>query len=538
MGENHPYPHLADRASRTPDADALMFPHQDRRLSYRDWLDDAGRVAAGLLRRGLHPGDRVALLAENRPEWPTVQLGLAMAGMIVVPVNTHFREDELHFVLEHSRADAIVLSGSFRSRDYLEMVCAVRPRLPDLKAVVVLDHSVDREISYGELVSGQGLKEPASRCRASDPAAILYTSGTTGRPKGAVLTHGAMMTSARSTATRLGLAPTDRVTSNIPLFHCSGCVSAVLGALTAGCAYVGVPAFEPASMMRIICDCRATVFFTVPTALLAMAEHPDRHLFDLSGLRAVPVGATTTDPRLLRRWSDELGVAGVLQAYGLTEAATLVTCASPDDPDRFETAGAPVDAVEVRICDPDTGAEVARGTEGEVQVCGPTLMSGYLDDAAATEEALIEGKWLRTGDIGALRSDGKLVLSGSRIKDIVIRGGENVYPAEVEAVLHRHPDILEACVFGLPDPRYGEIVAAALRSSRGLDGASIAAHCADLLARYKIPVLAYAVEVFPLTASGKIKRAEVRAAALSGQLGSPTDLARATAADPLPKTRS
>jgi fatty-acyl-CoA synthase len=321
-----------------------------------------------------------------------------------------------------------------------------------------------------------------------------------------------MMMDAEGTADRLGLAKGDRWTSIVPLFHCAGCIMNILGCLQMGAAYVSVPSFDPETMFGTIESERCTFLTGVPTSYLAMLDHPARANYDLTSLKAGTCGGADCNPAILRRCAEEFPMPGLVQVYGQTEGATLFACPEAADPLRFETAGMALPGYELRICDP------ADGGIGEIQARGPMVMQGYYKNSEATAETLLPDGWLRTGDLGYLRADGRLVIAGGRLRDMIIRGGENIYPAEIENTLQLHEAVAASAVFGLPDDYYGEIVAAAVRLSVDATATDLRAFCESRIAKFKAPQRFYQVENFPLTPSGKIRKVELRQLAIDGKL--------------------
>ena len=507
----------AQAAARGMEA-GLIFPLSGGTMTFAAWDAAATALARSLLDLGLEPGDHLALLAENRIEWPVVQIAASRAGLVLVPLNTHYRDDDLAYALEQSNSRAIVLSPAFRSNRYLDMVTALRPKLVRLASVIVLDGEAPGCHGYSQLVAGgMSSKRRLPEAGSDDVAALLYTSGTTGFPKGTLLSHRAMLGNAFGTAMRLGLRPGDRWTSIIPLFHCAGCIMNLLGSLQTGAAYVGVPAFDPLDMFRIIETERCTALSGVPTSYVAMLDHPRRGTFDLSSLRTGTCGGADADPAQLRRCAEAFPQPGLCQVYGQTESGTLVACPEATDPERFSTVGFPLPGFEVRITD-DRGQPLPQGAIGQVEARGAMVMDGYYLADQETHDTLTPDGWLKTGDLGSLRPDGRLVMAGGRLRDMIIRGGENIYPVEIERVLATHPGIAESAVFGVPDAYYGEIVAAAVRLRSPLSAADMAAFLGARIARFKVPAVIYAVDRFPLTASGKIRKTELRAMAARAEL--------------------
>jgi acyl-CoA synthetase (AMP-forming)/AMP-acid ligase II len=509
---------LTKIAERMGDVEALVFPSSNTRLTFADWDRKATVLARAFLDLGLRPRDHLAVLAETRAEWPILQIAAVRAGLVLVPLNTHYRRDDLAYALEHSEAKGLILSRRFRSNEYLANVETLRRNLPKLEHVIALVQS-EGYPSYDDLMErGRRVSIPLPTVKATDVAAILYTSGTTGFPKGAQLTHLGMLANAFGTAQRLGLQKGDRWTSIIPLFHCAGCIMNLLGTLQYGACYVGVPAFDPVEMFRVIESERCTFLSGVPTSYLAMLTHPQRAEFDLSTLRAGTCGGADVDPVVLQRCVDEFPMPGLIQVYGQTEASTVITAPYASDPDRIETSGFPLPGCEVRITDVVSGATLDNEQVGQIEARGPMVMRGYFRMPDASREALTEEHWLKTGDVGFVRRDGKLIIAGGRLKDMIIRGGENIYPVEIEQLLSTHPAVVQSAVFGVADTYYGEKVAAAIRLSGSATAKQLTAFCSDRIARFKIPAIYYRVDSFPLNASGKIRKIDLRDMAAKGTL--------------------
>lgn len=515
------YEALVQCAAAWPHQDGVVFPLADRRMSFSQWLDEARRLAQGLRQLGIRKGDTVALWAENRIEWAVTQVALAGLGAVLVPINTHFREKDLSFVLNHSQVKAILFSQRFRSSDYLGMVCRQRQETPTLRHLICFDTVEHLDVlNYGQLLDLANVNftpEPA------DPAAmgsVQYTSGTTGQPKGAALSFGGMMLNAISTARRLKVTHVDRWTSIIPLFHCAGCIMNLMGCMSQGATYVGVPAFDAEDMFRIIESERCTLLTGVPTSYLSMLQHPQRQRYDLSTLRAGTCGGADCDPGVLARCSAEFPIPGLVQVYGQTEASTLIALDEPESPLRWETSGLPLEGMEVRIAHPETRTPLLPMELGQIEVRGPMVMMEYLHQPEATQKAIDAQGWMQTGDLGYLRPDGRVVMAGGRLRDMIIRGGENIYPVEVENLLRDHPAVAEVSVFGLPDTYYGETVAAAVSLKTPTLASDLKAFLTGKVAAFKHPVRYFQVSEWPMTSSGKIKKRDLQAAALANQLES------------------
>lgn len=515
----NPYEALQTCAENWPDRDGLVFPLADKRLSFRAWLDQAGRLACALRRLGIGKGDAVALWAENRVEWAVTQIALAGLGAVLVPVNTHFREDDLRFVLNHSHAKAILLSERFRSSHFLQMAQTQRSLTPALEHVICFDPvALPAVLDYNSLLENE-IGEFATIQHASrELGSIQYTSGTTGQPKGAALSFEGMMLNAGATSLRLKVTCEDRWTSIIPLFHCAGCIMNLLGCLSSGATYVGVPAFDAQDMLRIIEGERCTLLTGVPTSYLGMLQHPDRPHYDLRSLRAGTCGGADCDPAVLARCATDFPILGLVQVYGQTEASTLIALDDPDSPYRWETTGLPLDGMELRVTDPETGALLPNMALGQVEVRGAMVMLGYFEQPDETRNTIDAQGWMRSGDLGYLRSDGRLVIGGGRLRDMIIRGGENIYPVEVENLLRRHPAVSEVAVFGLPDAYYGEVVAAAVSLHEPTAASDLGAFLRGKIAAFKHPIHYYLVTNWPMTSSGKIRKRDLQLAVTSDQL--------------------
>ncbi|MFF2486178.1 class I adenylate-forming enzyme family protein [Microbacterium sp. NPDC058062] len=511
---------LEARALTSPTGIALAYPGQGTTLTWSEWDDQSAALARALVDRGLQKGDRVALLAENRIEWSIAQMGAARAGLILVPINTHSRSEDLRHALGQSGSRAVILTERFRSNDYLDLLRSIAGDLPDLLHTVVIGAARGGiHTSWDELIA-EGAQSSASlpAVHGDDPAVIIYTSGTTGRPKGALLRHSAVLGNGIAAFDRLRADHSDIVTSIIPLFHSASFCGTIPGCVATGATYVGVDAFDEITMMQIIDSARSTIHVAVPTTLRAMLHHPRRSEFDLSSLRVVHCGGSDIDPDMLAACAREFPVPDVLQGYGLSEAASLVSLGDPGAGIATSSAGFPLTGYAIRIASTSTGEILSAGNPGEIQVSSAHVMIEYFRMPEETDRAFTDDGWLRTGDLGELTRSGELRMAGGRLKDMIIRGGENIYPAEIENTLRLHPAIREAAVFGVPDEALGEIVVAAVTCEADVTGPELAAFCTERIARYKAPVTYYRVDRFPLTPSNKIRKVDLRQMALSGVL--------------------
>jgi fatty-acyl-CoA synthase len=513
---------LREAAGRAPHQTALIdgdLSRRDRRQwTYRELLADAERAARALLTR-FTPGERVAVWSPNRPEWVVLEFGAALAGLVLVTVNPAFRGEELAYVLGDSAADGVFLSDTVLGDDMHAVLAAVRGRLPRLREVV----------SFGEWAAftAAGNAE-AARARPlpavapSSAAQVIYTSGTTGRPKGAVLTHRGLTNNARLAFEAVGVGPGDVEINPMPLFHVGGSALFTLGPVQCGAAQVLMPRFSPALELELIETYRVTLLCGVPTMFLALLSHPDLARRDVSALRRSITGGAVSPPALARRVEAALGVTYSV-AFAQTEAGCVISVADEtDDPaDRAQTLGRPLPQTEVRIARLGTGETAACGETGEICARGYLVMQGYLNDPAATAAAVDTDGWLHTGDLGAMDDRGYLRIAG-RLKEMIIRGGENIYPREIEEVLTAHPAVADAAVLGVPHEYYGEEVGAAIRPAASAPGRSgggdggqglaleLEEFCRARLAAAKVPVRWLVTDAFPLTASGKIRKDALR----------------------------
>ncbi len=551
---------LARLAREHGEREALVYPRLGVRMTFATLEAQSLALARGLVALGLEPGERVAIWAENVPEWIPLQFAAARAGLVLVTANTALARDEIAYLLRQSRSAAVVTSRGVRAREYmdaLEYLSRYDGVLPDLRHAIAMRPdagwqpttmlertsfllarsagvepgatklTLEELVERGRDVAVERVLEREARVLPDDPVNIQYTSGTTGFPKGVVLTNRNLVENAYAIGRRMGMRADDRLLLQVPLFHCFGCVVSVIGAYTHGVALVALERFDPLAALEAIAAERCTLAYGVPTMFLALLEHPERARFDTSSLRGGIMGGSMCPEPLMRRVVAELGAKGMLVAYGLTEASPGVTCSAQDDPIelRCGTVGTALDGVEVMIADPETGAELARGEAGELWTRGPNVMQGYFDDPRATAEAITPEGWLRTGDLATVDADGRVRIVG-RIKELVIRGGENVYPAEVEDALRAHPDVRDAAVFGVPSERWGEEVAAAvvLRPGAREDAEAILASLEHRLAPFKHPTHVRFMSAFPLTASGKVQK--FRLAEACGLAGAAADEAR------------
>jgi fatty-acyl-CoA synthase len=491
-------------AAQAPDEVALIAGEPDpaarRRWTFAELLAESEQVGRALIRR-FGPGERVAVWANNIPEWVVLEFGAALAGLTLVTVNPALRLSEARHVLADSQAAGLFLIREYRDVPLERMANTLRPELGGLREVVYFDQ-------WYEFLAGGGPGVELPEVKPADPAQIQYTSGTTGPPKGAVLSHRGIVNNARlSYVNRLDLRRGDVFVNPMPLFHTAGCVLATLGPMAGLAAQVLVPYFDPALVLELTGTERSMVFGGVPTMLVALLGHPKFDPARLSSVRVALAGGAGVSPELIRRVESELGVPFSV-IYAQTEASPGITMTRTDDSpeDRAATVGRPLPRTEVKITDPVSGQTVAPGVTGELCTRGYHVMLGYLGDVGQAVDA--EG-WLHTGDLATMDDRGYSRIVG-RLKEMIIRGGENIYPWEIEQVLVTHPAVIDAAVVGVPDDYWGEQVAAVIRVEGAPTDEELAEFCRERLARHKVPKLWHRTETFPLTGSGKVMKHVLR----------------------------
>jgi len=525
--------HLLTRlADALPDREALVYSHLGLRFTFKTLEAEARRIARGLLTHGVARGDRVAVWATNVPEWIVLQFALAKMGAILVTVNTALRAQEVHYLLRQSESSTLVTIRGFRDVDYLNelrMVGAIgggdaarATALPALRRVIFVgDACPDDLISYAT-VRNVGASEPDTTLDACEAAVrpddvinMQYTSGTTGFPKGVMLSSRNIVNNGYWLGAGLGFTANDRLCLCVPLFHCFGCVIGVLGAYTHGACLCAVESFDARKVLETIERERCTALYGVPTMFLAELEDPEFDRFDLSSLRTgIMAGALCPEP-LMRKVIDRMHLPEMTIAYGLTETSPGLTQTPRDATleERTQTVGRVLPEIEVRIVDPETGEDVPSGERGELWARGYVVMQGYYNMPEQTAAAITSDGWLRSGDQASIDEHGNVRITG-RIKDLIIRGGENVAPKEIEDMLRQHPAVADVSVYGISSEFFGEEVAAAIRPAPGaaIDAADVMQFCQQRLARFKVPRFVRIVDSFPMTASGKIQKFKLREA--------------------------
>ncbi|MBI2765204.1 MAG: AMP-binding protein [Chloroflexi bacterium] len=518
---------LARTIALFPDSDALVSRHQGIRNSYAEFGREVERVALGLLGLGIEKGDRVGIWAPTCAEWTYLQFATARVGAILVNVNPAYRANEAAFALGHSGVRMLVTASKFKTSDYLAMIAQVRGELHALERVVTIDGATAggaNDLTWKELVAAGAAVAPGrltAREATLDPddaINIQYTSGTTGNPKGATLTHHNILNNGRTVGQVLGYTSADRICIPVPLYHCFGMGIGNLGCITSGAAmvYPG-ESFEPLAALQAIAEERCTSIYGVPTMFIAQLEHPEFATFDLASLRTGIMAGAPCPIEVMKRVVSQMHARDMCIAYGMTETAPCSTMTRPEDSleRRTSTVGQALPFVESKIVDPETGLAAPVGTPGEVCTRGYLVMRGYWENPTATAEAIDEAGWMHTGDLGVMDGDGYVNIVG-RIKDMVIRGGENLFPKEIEDVIFEHPAVASVQVIGVPDERMGEELMAwvVLRDGAVLTADEMRDFCRVRMAHFKVPKYVKFTADFPMTVTGKVQKFKMRAAAV------------------------
>ena len=503
-------------AARHPDREALVDCTAGRRWTYTELVAEVDAVALGLADLGVGKGDRVGIWSPNRAEWVFVQYATAKLGAVLVNVNPAYRTHEVEYVLNQAGIRTLVCAPSFKTSDYVAMVAEVRPRCAGLRDVLVLGTPEwDALVERGRAGDRSRLAALEDELSADDPINIQYTSGTTGFPKGATLSHHNILNNGFFVGELLGYTEADRICIPVPFYHCFGMVMGNLAATSHGAAMViPAPAFEPAATLRAVQEERCTSLYGVPTMFIAELADPDFESYDLSSLRTGIMAGSPCPVEVMKQVIERMGMAEVSICYGMTETSPVSTQTRVDDSidRRVSTVGRVGPHLEVKVVDPATGLTVPVGTPGELCTRGYSVMLGYWEEPEKTAEAIDSARWMHTGDLAVMDDEGYLNITG-RIKDMVIRGGENVYPREIEEFLYGHPDVVDVQVIGVPDARYGEELMAWVRMRPGaepLTPEALREYCAGRLAHYKVPRYVHLVDEFPMTVTGKIRKVEMR----------------------------
>lgn len=531
--------------ARQPGHEALVSVHQGRRYTYRELNEAAHQLASALLRQGLQPGDRVGIWSHNNAEWVLMQLATAQVGLVLVNINPAYRTSEVDYALNKVGCKLLVTMAQFKTSDYLGMLRELAPewahgqsgtleaqQLPHLRTVVWIDEpgqGTDEPglMRFSALLAQGDAADPrvaqvAAILKASDPINIQFTSGTTGFPKGATLTHRNILNNGFFIGECMRLTPADRLCIPVPLYHCFGMVLGNLACFTHGSTVVYPnDGFDALTVLQTVQDEKCTGLHGVPTMFIAELDHPRFKEFDLSTLRTGIMAGSPCPTAVMQRVVSDMHLSEITIAYGMTETSPVSCQSSTDTPldRRVSTVGTVQPHLEVKIVNPDTGEVVVPGQSGELCTRGYSVMHGYWDDPAKTAEAIDAEGWMHTGDLATMDAEGYVNIVG-RIKDLVIRGGENVYPREIEEFLYRHPAVQDVQVVGVPDQKYGEELCAwiILKPGQTLDEAAVRAFCKGQIAHYKVPRYICFVDAFPMTVTGKIQKFKIRDA-MKDQLG-------------------
>ena len=513
IGEN-----LRRTVERFADREALVVRAQGFRATYRELWDRVGEAARGLLALGVKRGDRVGIWSPNRWEWVALQFASARVGAILVNLNPAYKTAEIEYALRQAGVSVLVLARAFRQSDYVGMLAEVRPRLPALRDAIVIDSDWDKLCGAGSFVTEQALAEREATLQFDDPINVQYTSGTTGFPKGATLTHHNILNNGYFVARACGYTEHDRVCIPVPFYHCFGMVMGNLGCTTHGaCMVIPGEAFDPLAVLETVAVEGCTSLYGVPTMFIAELDHPRFVELRPTTLRTGIMAGSPCPVEVMKRVEADMGMREVTICYGMTETSPVSTQSAAGDPldKRVGSVGRVHPHVEIKIVDPGTRDLVPRGEPGELCTRGYSVMLGYWENEEATRSAIDEAGWMHTGDLATMDGEGYVNIVG-RIKDMIIRGGENVYPREIEEFLHTHPGVAEAQVIGIPSERYGEEVMAWVRQKPGahLDAAVLEAYCKGKIATYKVPRYWRFAQEFPMTVTGKVQKFRMREIAI------------------------
>lgn len=529
---------LLDRiAASYPDNDALVYPDRGLRYSYKKFLQVCDQFAKGLMKLGIKKGENVAIWATNVPEWVITQFGSPRMGAVLVTVNTNYKVFELEYLLKQSDSTTLIMIEGTKTSNYIDMIYELCPelnhckpgqlvseRLPFLKNVILIGEKKypgmfrwEEVMKMGEEVTDEELAARRATLEPDDVINMMYTSGTTGFPKGVMLTHHNLIANACGLAECMNLGPADRLCIPVPFFHCFGCVIGTMSSVVSGTAMVPVEVFDARKVLETIEKERCTAVHGVPTMFIMELELLEKEKFDTSSLRTGVMAGSPCPIEVMKKVVNIMGAREIVITYGQTEASPGITNTRTDDPLelRVSTVGRALPGVEVKIVNPETGEEVPPGVQGEICARGYNIMKGYYKMPEATAAAIDKDGWLHTGDLGVMDENGYCKITG-RLKDMIIRGGENIYPREIEEFLYTHPAVKDVQVVGVPSAKYGEEVMAFIQLKKGQKATSeeIQSFCEGKIARYKIPKYIAFVDSYPVTASGKIQKYKLREMAI------------------------
>ena len=529
---------LDEIACRYPDNEALVYHERGLRYTYRQFNDACRLLAKGLLRLGIKKGDNISIWAYNVPEWVLLQFASAKIGAILVTVNTSYKSAELEYILNQSDSTSLFMVGSFKESDYVDVLSGVvpelatsqpgalsSPKLPFLKNVIFIGSektpagmlNFDSIIKLGEGVPDAELAAVEATLNCHETINMQYTSGTTGFPKGVMLTHSNIVNNGFNIGECMKFSEKDRLCIPVPFFHCFGCVLAVMASVTHGTTMVPVEIFDPLKVLQTIEKEKCTAVHGVPTMFIAELEHPEFSTFDLTTLRTGIMAGSNCPIEVMKKVNSQMHASEITIAYGQTESSPVITQTRTDDAIelRVATVGRSLPDVEVKIVDIETGETLPPGKQGELCTRGYHVMRGYYKMPDETARAIDSENWLHTGDLAIMDDHGYCKITG-RIKNMIIRGGENIYPREIEEFLYTHPKVSDIQVYGVPDRKYGEQVMAAVILKNGVEMSEeeIREFCRGKIANYKIPKYVKFVDSYPMTASGKIQKFKMREMAI------------------------
>jgi fatty-acyl-CoA synthase len=524
---------LDEQAAVLGDHEAVVYPEFGIRWSYREFVRLCNQVAKGMMKLGMEKGHHVSIWANNQPEWILAQFATGKIGAVLITVNTNYRTRELEYLLKQSDTETLILMEGLVDRDYIEMLLEICPelatsepgklqsaRLPKLKNVILLGKNREPGmflwedlVEMGREGSDEELRVRQASLNAHEVINMQYTSGTTGFPKGVMLSHHNIVNNGFNIAECMKLTKEDRLCIPVPLFHCFGCVIGTITSVCVGATMVPLTKFDAGLVLKTVEQEKCTALHGVPTMFIAELNHPNFNKTDFSSLRTGVMAGANCPIEVMRKVTQEMGIRELTICYGQTESSPVFTQTRTDDPIelRVSTVGKAHDVVEVKVIDPETGETLPPGVQGEICTRGYHVMKGYYKMPEATKEAIDEEGWLHTGDLGEYDENGYYKITG-RLKDMIIRGGENIYPREIEEFIYEHPDVLDVQVVGAPDEYYGECVVAFIQKKEGaqLTAEDIKEYCRGKIARHKIPAHIRFVDQYPMTASGKVQKYKLR----------------------------
>ena len=520
---------VKEAARKFPDTEAYVYPELGIRKTYKEFDEETDELAKAFIGMGIQKGEHVAIWSDNKREWLLSQFATGKMGAVLVTVNTNYQEKELEYLLQQSDATTLILCESYKGTSYLDIVRAICPEIiqsekgnihsekfPHFKRVIVMSENEYKGMyTWSELlaladeVADETLEFALNSLHNDEVINIQYTSGTTGFPKGVMLSHKNIVNNGQLVGDYIYLTEKDRLCIPVPFFHCFGCVMGTIASVTHGTTMVIIEQFDPGKVLQIVQDEKCTALHGVPTMFIAELNHPDFNQFKLNTLRTGIMAGSICPIEVMKKVMDDMGATEITIAYGQTEASPVITQTKTDDPieKRVSSVGQAHPGVEVKIIDPVTGDDTPAGVPGELCTRGYLVMKGYYKNDQATKSAIDNNGWLHTGDIAVMDEEGYIDITG-RIKDMVIRGGENIYPKEVEEFLYQHPKVQDVQVVGVPDPKYGEELMAwvILKNGQQITSDELKEYCKGKISFHKIPKYVEFIEAYPMTASGKIQK--------------------------------